>query len=606
MNDYANAWRCRCAGVLTLSLTVSLVLLGCNRSPVPETASSALPAIAPFLDAAAETGLVFQHHNGMSGKFYMPEMMGSGVAIFDYNNDGKMDIFLVQGGPLGPDQKPDSKKGPTHRLFRNDLEVMPDGTRKLKFTDVTEAAGLNFADYGMGVIAGDYDGDGFVDLYVTCLGKNRLLHNNGNGTFTDVTEAAGVGDVDAWHTSAAWVDFDRDGKLDLFVCRYVEWDFTTHRVCTGIGRGEDYCSPQSFSPERSRLFHNLGNGRFKDVSLASHIAGKAAPALGVVCTDINGDGWPDLFVANDGQANHCWINQHDGTFVDEALMRGCAVDPSNKPEANMGIIAADFRNRGLDDLFITHLKNERSALYLNQGKGIFTDASMPAGLDSTTRGYTGFGTCALDYDNDGWLDIFTTNGEVRVNESQARAGIELPLRQRCLLFHNRGSSDLRFEEITEGAFLKMEDVGRGLALGDLKNDGSMDLVVTNNNAPVRLLLNQAGQKNHWLGLRLVESAGGRKHAALGAVAHVVRSGLPTLTRRCATDGSYLSSSDPRLLFGLGAATAIESVSIIWPDGKTEEFTGLAVDHYHELVRGAGSSKLASKSDGRWRVAEERR
>jgi hypothetical protein len=584
-----NAWHVRCACVIVLPLAC-LLPLGCSWQEAPARAPAA------FRDAAAETGLVFEHHNGMTGQYYLPEVTCAGVALFDYNNDGKLDIFLVQGGPLGPDQKPDRKTGPTHRLFRNDMEVLPDGRRVLKFTDVTKEAGLDFADYGMGVIAADFDGDGWVDLYVTCLGKNRLLHNNGNGTFTDVTDAAGVGDAGAWHLSAAAVDFDRDGKLDLFVCRYVEWSFTNHHICNGSGRGQDYCGPQAFPPERSRLYRNLGGGRFADVSLASHIASKAGPAMGVVCADFNGDGWPDLFVANDGQANHCWINQHDGTFVEEALVRGCALDDKGHSEANMGVIAADFRNTGLDDLFVTHVKNERSALYLNQGKGLFSDGSMRTGLDATTRPFTGFGACALDYDNDGWLDIFTANGEVKVIEAQARQGIPLPLRQRCLLFHNRGGQNLRFEEITEGDFLKVEDVGRGVACGDLNNDGAMDLVVTNNNGPVRLLLNQVGQKNHWLGLRLVDMAGGCKRDALGAVARVYRSGQPMLTRRCATDGSYLSSSDPRVLFGLGDTTAVECVSVTWPNGMVEEFGGLAVNRYHEVICGTGMRKVASTRD----------
>jgi len=559
-----------------------LLLPGCGHAPDSPGADS-LPA---FRDAAEETGLIFHHVNGMSGQYYLPEMVGAGVALFDYNNDGKLDVLLLQGGPLGPEHKPDPSRWPRHRLFRNDLEVQPDGRRVLRFTDVTEAAGLNFADYAMGVAAGDFDNDGWVDLYITCLGRNRLLHNNGNGTFTDVTETAGVG-CGGWSTSAAWVDFDRDGLLDLFVCQYLDWDFNKHQLCHSIAGRKDYCGPKTFQPARSRLFRNLGNGRFQDVSLSSGIQSKAGAALGVVCADLDGDGWPDLFVANDGMANHLWMNQRDGTFREQALLRGCALNANGEAEANMGVIAADFSRDGRDDLFITHLKTEHATYYRNLGKGNFADETARCDLDTPTRPFTGFGAGALDYDNDGFLDIFCTNGEVRLIEEQARAGVVLPLRQRCQLFHNLGGRRLRFQEMRRGDALNIEDVGRGAAFGDLDNDGDIDIVVTNNNGPARLLLNQVGQNKHWLGLRLVDGPPGRRHDALGAIATLERAGQPLLRRRCATDGSYCSSSDPRVLFGLGDATDTGVLRVQWPDGKTEEWRGLAVDRYHELARGSG-------------------
>ncbi|HEV3081898.1 MAG TPA: CRTAC1 family protein [Gemmataceae bacterium] len=576
-----------CAGVLVWVAWClpCLVLPGCGRTPAPGPAGT--EATPPFRDAAEETGLVFHHVNGMSGQYYMPEMVGGGVALFDYNNDGKLDVFLVQGGPFGPQERPNAATGPRHRLYRNDVEILPDGRRMLRFTDVTAAAGLDFADYAMGVAAADFDNDGWVDLYITCFGRNRLLRNNGNGTFTDVTDAAGVG-CGGWSTSAAWVDFDRDGLLDLFVCQYLEWDFHKHQVCHSIAGRKDYCGPRTFPPARSRLFRNLGNGRFQDVSLSSGIQGKAGAALGVVCADLDGDGWPDLFVANDGMANHLWINQRNGTFREEALLRGCALNGSGEPEANMGVIAADFSLGGRDDLFITHLKNERATLYRNLGKGNFADETARCDLDAPTRPFTGFGTGALDYDNDGLLDIFCANGEVRLNEEQARAGVALPLRQRCQLFHNLGGGPLRFREICQGQALTVEDVGRGAAFGDLDNDGDIDIVVANNNGPVRLLLNQVGQDKHWLGLRLVDGPAGRRHDVLGGVATLERPGQAALRRRCATDGSYCSASDPRLLFGLGDSTEISLLRVQWPDGTMEEWTGLAADCYHELARGTGT------------------
>ncbi|HEV2968805.1 MAG TPA: CRTAC1 family protein [Pirellulales bacterium] len=572
------------------SIVAATFLAGCDRAtPRPDANSPPGPAL--FRDAAEDTGLIFRHENGMSGAMYMPEVIGSGVALFDYNNDGKLDVFVVQGGVLKPGAKPEPKKGPTHKLFRNDMEILPDGSRVLKFTDVTEEAGLNFADYGMGVVAGDYDGDGFIDLYVTCLGRNRLLHNNGDGTFTDVTETAGVGG-DGWNTSAAWVDFDRDGRLDLFVCRYLQWTFDRHRMCQNPASGNDYCGPRSFEPARSRLYRNLGNGRFEEISISSRIASKAGAALGVVCADFNGDGWPDLLVANDGMENHLWINQKDGTFKEEALARGCALDCGGDAEANMGVIAADFHNSGRDDLFITHLITEHATFYRNLGGGQFEDQTTRLGLDAATRAFTGFGACAIDYDNDGRLDIFAANGAVKVLDAQVKAGFQPPLRQRCQLFHNDGGPKLRFAEVTEGAFLKVEDVGRGVACGDFRNNGAVDLVVANNNGPLRLLLNQVRQKNHWLGLRLVDGPVGRRFDVLGAVATLERSGQPSLRRRCATDGSYLSSSDPRVVFGLDNSAAFDCVRVLWPDGSTEAWRGLAADQYHELAKGTGRKEQA--------------
>jgi hypothetical protein len=558
------------------------LLCGCGHAPSARSSDS----LPPFRDAAEETRLIFHHVNGMSGQYYLPEMVGAGVALFDYNNDGKLDVLLLQGGPLDPDHKADATRWPRHRLFRNDLEVQPDGRRVLRFTDVTEAAGLNFADYAMGVAAGDFDNDGWVDLYITCLGRNRLLHNNGNGTFTDVTETAGVG-CGGWSTSAAWVDFNRDGLLDLFVCQYLDWDFNKHQLCHSIAGRKDYCGPKTFQPARSRLFRNLGNGRFQDVSLSSGIQSKAGAALGVVCADLDGDGWPDLFVANDGMANQLWMNQRDGSFRDEALLRGCALNGNGEPEANMGVIAADFSREGRDDLFITHLRTEHATYYRNLGKGNFADETARCDLDTPTRPFTGFGTGALDYDNDGFLDIFCTNGEVRLIEEQARAGVALPLRQRCQLFHNLGGPRLRFQEVRQGDALSIEDVGRGAAFGDLDNDGAVDIIVTNNNGPARLLLNQVGQHKHWLGLRLVDGPPGRRHDALGAIATLERPGQPPLRRRCATDGSYCSSSDPRVLFGLGDATDTGVLRVQWPNGKMELWRGLAVDRYHELAHGSG-------------------
>ncbi|MBM4077419.1 MAG: VCBS repeat-containing protein, partial [Planctomycetes bacterium] len=369
----------------------------------------------------------------MIGKRFILEIMGPGSALFDYDNDGDLDLFLVQGRSLESSALTVVQSDSIHRLFRNDLTVDSTGKRQLRFTDVTQEAGLTFSDYGMGVIAGDVDRDGHVDLYVTCYGRDRLLRNTGRKTFEDVTESSGLKSDSAWSTSASFADYDRDGWLDLFVCQYLDWTFETHIDCKSPWGGHGYCGPKSFTPSRSRLYHNLGNGRFEDVSQSSGINSRSGPALGVVGTDLNDDGWVDFFVANDAMPNNAWINQRNGTFVDEALVRGCAVNADGKSEGNMGIIAADFFNRGRLDLFITHIKTEHATFYENLGEGMFSDITASLGLDAPTRAYTGFGTGAIDFNNDGKLDIFVTNGGIQIDQEQERAGLAVPLRQKSLL-----------------------------------------------------------------------------------------------------------------------------------------------------------------------------
>ena len=586
------------AGVRALiGAAAAVALCGCGSS----TSASAPPGKAgePFRDAAAESGLDVRHVNGQVGKYYMPETLGAGAAVLDYNNDGRLDVFVVQGGPFEPGERPDPARWPRHRLFRNDLQVLPTGERRLHFTDATEQARLAFSDYGMGVAAADFDNDGWVDLLVTTFGRNRLLRNNGDGTFDDVTAAAGVGARDGWNTSAAWVDYDRDGLLDLFVGNYLEWTFANHLVCHSLNGLNNYCGPNTFRPARSRLFHNIGNGRFDDVSVSSGIQGKAGSTLGVIGTDLNGDGWPDLFVANDGMPNFLWINQKNGKFHDEALVRGCALNADGQTEANMGIVVGDFRAVGEEDLFVTHLNGEKNTYFCNLGGGYFVDDTAKHRLDAPSRPFTGFGVGALDYDNDGFLDLFVANGDVRIIESKLRA--QFPLAQRNQLFRNTGNTDVVFEEIRSGPALAAEFVGRGVAPGDLDNDGDVDLVVTNNEGPVRLLLNQIGQDRHWIGLRVIEAATGGKRDALGAVALVERAGHPPLRRRVATDGSYLSSGDPRAVFGLGQSTAISRVEVRWPDCAAEEWHDLPVDRYHELMRGTGRPVTDSRADSKGRT-----
>ena len=371
------------------------------------------PAPPLFIDATDATGLKFEHINGASGHYYMAEQMGAGVALFDYDNDDDLDVFLVQSEPF---DRRDLAVRPTSRLFRND-SAPGSGKRTLRFTDVTATAGVGLRGYGMGAAVGDYDDDGYLDLFVTGFGADTLYHNNGNGTFTDVTKTAGVSDP-LWSTSAAFVDYDRDGRLDLFVANYLDFSVASNKVCHDSVGARDYCSPRAYRAVPDRLYHNEGSGRFTDVTEKSGISKADGAGLGVTAGDYNGDGWPDLYVANDAMANQLWINRRDGTFVDEGLLSGAALNAAGNPEGSMGIASGDFDGDGDEDLFVTNIVGETYALYVNDGKGNFEDARTRAGLASPTAAGTGFGTDWFDYDNDGRLDLFVANGAVNVIEAQ--------------------------------------------------------------------------------------------------------------------------------------------------------------------------------------------
>jgi hypothetical protein len=536
-----------------------------------------------FVESASTTGLTFTHVNGATGKFYLPEVMGSGVALFDYDNDGDLDVFLVQGGALEPSADgAGAAQAPTSRLFRNDLTIGADGRRTLRFTDVTDRAHAGVRGYGMGVAVGDYDNDGFLDLFVTSFGGTTLLHNNGDGTFSDMTKQAGVSDT-AWSTSAAFVDVDRDGHLDLFFTHYVDFTLAGNKLCNDAVGARDYCSPRAFPPSPSRLLRNDGHGRFVDVSEASGIHKAYGAGLGVAVGDYDGDGWPDIYVANDGTPNQLWINRRNGTFTDEGLLSGAALNASGNPEGSMGIASGDFDLDGDEDLFVTNIAGETSVLYVNDGHGNFEDARVRFGLGALTAAFTGFGTDWFDYDNDGWPDLFVANGAVNVVESQR--GQPTPYRMRNQLFHNLDGK--RFEETSAAggpAFARAE-ISRGAAFGDLDNDGRVDIVVTNNGGPARLLLNRAGGGHHWLSVRLEDGPANR--FAIGARIGVERAGRPTLWRRVRTDGSYLSASDVRAHFGLGSSAAIGAVVVQWPDGRQERWPDVKSDRQVTLKRGSG-------------------
>lgn len=561
------------------------------ESPAPEGGSygivsgrDVLQASAQplFVEGAAAAGLTFIHVNGAAGHYYMPELMGAGAALFDYDGDGDLDVFLVQGGPLDPAGSSSVRDPATSRLFRNDLPATGKGARTPHFTDVTSRAGVALKAYGMGAAVGDYDSDGDLDLFVTAFGPETLFRNNGNGTFTDVTREAGVSDP-FWSTSAAFVDYDRDGDLDLFVANYLDFTIAGNKSCTDALGARDYCGPRAYRPVPDRLYRNEGNGRFSNVTAPAGIAAADGAGLGVAAGDYNGDGWPDLYVANDATPNQLWINRHDGTFVDEGVLSGSALNAAGNPEGSMGVASGDFDADGDEDLFVTNIIGETFVLYANDGKGSFDDARIRSGLAPRTANFTGFGTDWFDYDNDGWLDLFVANGAV--NTIEAQRGQPVPFRMRNQLFRNSGLGRFVETSAAAGPGFARAGVGRAAAFGDLDNDGDVDIVVTDNNGSVRLLINQAPTSTHWLQVRVEQESGNR--FGLGARVGVERAGRPTLWRRVKTDGSYLSASDLRAHFGLGPSPAFDAVVVQWPDGKQERWTGLAGDRFVTLRRGAG-------------------
>jgi len=535
-----------------------------------------------FRDVAAETGLTFRHFTGAAGDFYLPEIMGSGVALFDYDNDGDLDVYFVQGAMLTPGKKPlfplPAGQPPGGRLFRNDL--IPSG--RLKFVDVTSEAGIHAEFYGMGVAVGDYDNDGYVDLYLSNVGPDVLYRNNGNGTFSDVTAEAGVSDT-RWTTSASFVDYDGDGDLDLYAANYVDFTVKGNKKCSSAGGVQDYCTPAAYNAVPHRLYRNDGNGRFTDVSASSGIGRISAPGLGVAAADFNGDNRVDIFVANDGAANLLWINRGDGTFKESALVSGVAYAGDGIARAGMGVAADDFDNDGDIDILVSNLRREGCSLFVNDGSGLFTDATTARGLLRPTFLLTGFGTGWLDYDGDGRLDLFIANGAVTFLEGLA--GSRYPFHQKNLLLHQE--SDGRFKDVSQysGAALQLSDVGRGAAFGDIDNDGDIDIVVANNNGPARLLLNESTPRRHWLRLKLEGVKCNR--GAVGAVVELLRRDQPTLRRRVHSDGSYCSASDLRLHFGLGDQADISEIRVNWPDGTKEIWTDVHADSEIKLRQFSG-------------------
>ena len=562
--------------MLRVCLAIGAVLL------LPASRGRSIAPAPLFVESAASAALSFTHVNGASGRYYFPELMGSGLALFDYDNDGDLDVFLVQGGPLDS-AGTGLREIPTSKLFRNDLTLDAAGGPRLHFTDVTARAGVGLRAYGMGAAVGDYDNDGDLDLFVTAFGPDTLFRNNGDGSFTDVTAAAGVSDP-LWSASAAFLDYDRDGDLDLFVANYVDFTVAGNKPCTDASGARDYCGPRAYRPVPDRLYRNDAGGRFTNVSGTAGIGKADGAGLGVATGDYNGDGWIDLYVANDATPNQLWINQRDGTFADDGLLSGAAMNAAGNPEGSMGIASGDFDGDGDEDLFVTNIIGETFVLYRNDGHGNFEDVRVGAGLAGATAASTGFGADWFDYDNDGWLDLFVANGAVNALESQR--GQPRPFRMKNQLFRNTGAGRFVETSAAAGPAFDRAEISRGAAFGDLDNDGDVDIVVTTNGGPVRVLLNQSATASHWLQIALRQETANR--FGFGARVGVERQGKPTLWRRVRTDGSYLSASDVRLHFGLSDGAAVGAVAVEWPDGTRERWTGVAVDRLVTLKRGEGS------------------
>jgi enediyne biosynthesis protein E4 len=544
--------------------------------------------VADFHDVAEKAGLRFEIVSGdKESKKYIIETTGTGVAIFDYDNDGWPDIFIVNGTTL---EATSGEKGPTNHLFHNDH----DGT----FTDVTENAGLRSSGWGQGVCAGDYDNDGFDDLYVTYYGKNRLYHNQGNGTFKEVAEAAGVsGNGKQWGTGCAFVDYDRDGLLDLVVANYVDFDLAT---TPAPGQGTScmwkgvpvMCGPRGLKSAPNVLYHNLGNGKFEDASKKAGLEKTTGHyAFSVSTLDFDNDGWPDIYVACDSTPSILYRNNHDGTFTDVAVVAGAAFNEDGREQAGMGSTVADYDGDGRLDIFKTNFSDDSSTLYHNNGDSTFTDATYSSGLGLHTQ-YLGWGTMFLDFDNDGWPDLLLVNGHVYPEVDKFKLGSDY--QEPRILYHNNGKGI--FEDVSDlaGPAITHKASGRGLAIGDLWNNGKISAVITNMGEAPSLLVNQMNYPNHWIAIKTVGTKSNRD--GIGARITVKAAGR-VFVNEVRSGSSYSSSNDMRVHFGLGAATKIDSLEVRWPSGLVETFDA-KVDAINTVREGLGKGAVGRKRAGK--------
>lgn len=539
---------------------------------LPETQKPTTFAEVP----SSKTGITWVHDNGRSDARHLPETCGGGGLFFDFDNDGWLDVYLVNSGPSDFY----SPKTPIRNaLYRNNH----DGT----FTDVTEKAGVacgKMGHFGMGAAAADFDGDGWQDLYVTNYGKNVLFRNNGNGTFADVTDDAGVG-APNWSTCATWFDYDNDGKLDLFVSSFVQYSASGSVFCGDNKQGRRYyCIPRVFKPRPSFLFHNDGNGKFSDVSKASGIANSLGKSFGAIATDVNNDGLMDLFVANDTVANHLFVNKGGGKFEEIGLASGVGYSDAGSPRSGMGVDAADFDGDGWQDLFVANIDQELFSLYHNEKDLTFTDQAGEIG--QATRLLSGWGLRFFDYDNDGDPDLFLANGhpDDMVETQASRVKYKEPL----VMFENI-SGKYKNVSAQSGEVFKKDFPARGASFGDFDNDGLIDMLVVNNGEAPVLIRNQGGSGNNWIGLNLVAAKGGSNPGAVGAMITWTAGGVKR-SRLKTSGGSYLASHDPREVLGLGKAAKIDSIEIKWPSGKVDKLTNPPINQYLKVIEGESATK----------------
>jgi enediyne biosynthesis protein E4 len=587
-----------------LLIAVSFVLEGCQHTPPaevakksPETATSSQPPSSPspvqplpeptpqvnsdvprpsgvieFVDVTAQAGIRFKHNSGAFGKKFLPETMGSGVCFIDYDNDGWQDIFLVNSMDW-----PEHKTGWSFpALYHNNH----DGT----FTDVTQQAGLAIETYGLGCAVGDYDNDGYDDLYLTTVGSNHLFHNLGNGKFADVTAKAGVASP-GFSASAVWFDYDNDGKLDLFVTHYIEWSIEKDQYCTLDNKNKSYCTPQTYKGESSRLYHNKGNGIFEDVTKQAGLLDPTSKALGVALLDYDNDGWMDLFVSNDTEPNKLYHNNHDGTFTDVGVTVGVAFSDSGRVRAGMGTDAADIDSSGFPSLLIGNFTNESTSLYKADGSGLFVDESLRSGISQMTPQSLTFGCFFMDYDLDGLLDIVAANGHVSDDISVVQPTLKYA--QPAGVYRNIGNR--KFEDVSAklGRAIQKPVVARGIAYADFDNDGDLDLVITANNGPARLLRNDNANQNDMLRVKLIGTKSNRD--GIGAKITLTTTAGARMTRVVKGGSSYLSQSELPVTFGLGkpGSAKISRLQILWPSGHKDSIEDVKPNQSVIIQEGKG-------------------
>jgi enediyne biosynthesis protein E4 len=558
--------------------TVSLIaMFGGSSTPLADTQQPAKAQSSPiavhFTDIRKSAGITFVQDSTQTDEKYYLETMGTGVGWIDFNQDGLMDLFFVQSAATDA-YKP--SKPLRSALYRNN----GDGT----FTDVTEKAGVGGeGHYGQGVAVGDFDNDGFPDLYVTGYGRAILYHNNGDGTFTDVTSKAGVADEGQWSTSAGWFDYDKDGWLDLVVTNYIDWSPKNNIWCGEHAPGyRSYCNPGNYRGQKTKLYHNNRDGTFTDVSDKSGVGLPESKGMGVVLADLNNDGWPDVAIANDTWPNFLFLNNHDGTFKDVSLISGLAASEDGRYEAGMGIDATDVDGDGLPDVYITHLDMELNRLYRNNGDGTFTDNTYASGIGAKAILLSGVAAKFIDYDNDGWPDIAQANGAMVDNVSLYHSMVSY--KEPLLMFHNLGNGHFEKSSDALGPDFNRPIAARGLATSDFLNNGSIGIAVNVRGDYPELLRNDGGSANHWLEILLIGAKSNRD--GIGSVLKLTSEGMVRVEQAMGGT-SYMSASDPRIHFGLGKRTTIESLVITWPSGQVDKLTNVPIDKIVAVKEGVG-------------------